>query len=44
VGAVITFFDITEPKRVEEKLRLAQSSVEQASDAVFGWTRKAASF
>jgi PAS domain S-box-containing protein len=35
VGAVITFFDITESKRVEEKLRLAQSSVEQASDAVF---------
>ena len=35
VGAVITFFDISESKRVEEKLRLAQASVEQASDAVF---------
>ena len=35
VGAVVTFFDITESKRAEEKLRLAQTSVEQASDAVF---------
>ncbi len=35
VGAVVTFFDITESKQAEEKLRLAQSSVEQASDAVF---------
>ena len=35
VGAVITFFDITERKRVQEELRLAQSSVEQTSDAVF---------
>jgi PAS domain S-box-containing protein len=34
VGAVVTFLDITESKRVEEKLRLAQASVEQASDAV----------
>ncbi len=35
VGAAITFFDSTESKQAEEKLRLAQSSVEQASDAVF---------
>ncbi len=35
IGAVVTFFDITESKRAEEKLRLAQTSVEQASDAVF---------
>ncbi len=34
VGAVVTFVDITESKRAEEKLRLAQTSVEQASDAV----------
>jgi PAS domain S-box-containing protein len=34
VGAVVTFIDITESKQVEEKLRLAQTSVEQASDAV----------
>jgi len=34
LGAVVTFVDITESKRVEEKLRLAQTSVEQASDAV----------
>jgi PAS domain S-box-containing protein len=34
VGAVVTFVDITESKRVEEELRLAQASVEQASDAV----------
>ena len=34
VGAVVTFLDITEAKRVEEKLLLAQTSVEQASDAV----------
>ncbi len=34
VGAVVTFLDITESKRVQEKLRLAQTSVEQASDAV----------
>lgn len=35
VGAVVTFVDITESKRAEETLRLAQTSVEQASDAVF---------
>ncbi|MFZ0313398.1 MAG: PAS domain S-box protein, partial [Candidatus Korobacteraceae bacterium] len=35
VGAVVTFFDITESRQAEEKLRLAQSSVEQASDGVF---------
>jgi PAS domain S-box-containing protein len=35
VGAVVTFFDITESRQAEEKLRLAQASVEQASDAVF---------
>ena len=34
VGSVVTFIDITESKRAEEKLRLAQTSVEQASDAV----------
>jgi PAS domain S-box-containing protein len=34
VGAVVTFIDITESKRVEEELRLAQTSVEHASDAV----------
>jgi PAS domain S-box-containing protein len=34
VGAVVTFFDITESKRAAEELRLAQTSVEQASDAV----------
>ena len=34
VGAVVTFVDITESKRAEEKLRLAQFSVERASDAV----------
>jgi len=35
VGAVVTFVDITESKRAEEQLRLAQASVEQTSDAVF---------
>jgi PAS domain S-box-containing protein len=34
VGAVVTFLDITESRRVEEQLRLAQASVEEASDAV----------
>jgi len=34
LGSVVTFIDITESKRAEEKLRLAQTSVEQASDAV----------
>jgi PAS domain S-box-containing protein len=34
VGAVVTFFDITESRRAAEELRLAQTSVEQASDAV----------
>ena len=34
VGAVVTFVDITEAKLVEQKLLLAQTSVEQASDAV----------
>jgi PAS domain S-box-containing protein len=34
VGAVVTFLDITESKLAEEKLKLAETSVEQASDAV----------
>ena len=34
LGSVVTFIDITEAKRSEEKLRLAEASVEQASDAV----------
>jgi PAS domain S-box-containing protein len=34
VGAVVTLLDITESRRVEEQLRLAQASVEEASDAV----------
>jgi PAS domain S-box-containing protein len=35
VGAVVTFVDITDRKRAERELRLTQSSLENASDAVF---------
>ena len=35
VGAVVTFVNITDRKRAERELRLTQSSLENASDAVF---------
>lgn len=43
IGAVVTFVNITERKRAEKELRLTQSSLENASDALF-WVDPRAHF